>query len=111
MVWTKEKVWELQEMYSNPEYSVKEMAEHFGVTIAAIRNVAGKNLMQRGMYKDIGLKKCTKCKDILPATIKYFHRNKCRKDGLNQCCKKCNIEHANKRKRNYKEDGDVNNRV
>lgn len=98
MIWTKEKIWELQDMYSNPEYSVKEMAEYFEVSVASIRNVAGKNLMRRGRYEDIGLKKCTQCKGIFPNNAKYFHRNKIRKYGLNQCCKKCNIENSKKHK-------------
>lgn len=102
--WTKEELWELQEMYSNPEYSVKEMAKHFGVSEMSIRNMAGKNFMRRGMYEDIGLKKCWRCKEVFPSTTKYFHKNKIRKDGLNQCCKECNKEISRKwRKRKCSE--------
>lgn len=89
MIWTKEKVWELQEMYSNPEYSVKEMAEYFGVSIIAIRNVVAKNFMNRGKYKNLGLKMCSKCKELLPNNTKYFHKNKSWRDGLHNQCKEC----------------------
>ncbi len=34
-------------------------------------------------------KKCTKCKQELPATTKFFHRNKNTKDGLVSYCKAC----------------------
>lgn len=102
MFWTKEKIWELQYMYSNPEYSVKEMAEYFGVSIASIRSAVAKNFMIRGSYKDLGLKKCWKCKELFPANTKYFHMNKSKKDKLNQCCKKCHIENSNNSRKNKK---------
>ncbi len=34
-------------------------------------------------------KRCTDCKQLLPATMEYWHRHKGRKDGLNDRCKIC----------------------
>ena len=41
----------------------------------------------------IKLKKCTKCKQIYPATPKFFYRHSSRKDGLDPWCKECKIEY------------------
>lgn len=37
-------------------------------------------------------KQCTRCKQLLPATKKFFYANKKNKDGLYFECKKCNSE-------------------
>lgn len=34
-------------------------------------------------------KECGRCKDNLPCTTKYFHKNKQSKDGLHSYCKTC----------------------
>lgn len=41
-----------------------------------------------------GMKICPKCKQSLPATSKYFHKNKLNKSGLISHCKSCRSEHA-----------------
>ena len=41
------------------------------------------------VLEDKKLKKCTKCKNVYPATPKYFHRRKEGKYGLDSWCKKC----------------------
>ena len=38
------------------------------------------------------MKRCTKCKEVLPATTEYFYRAKSCKYGLHSHCKKCRRE-------------------
>ena len=46
-------------------------------------------------------KTCTKCGKSFPATAEYFHRDKSKKDGLRETCKKCESErHREYRKKN-----------
>jgi len=40
-------------------------------------------------------KACTKCGQIYPATVEFFHRHKGSHDGLAQRCKSCRIEDNN----------------
>lgn len=38
---------------------------------------------------EVPQKQCSKCKEWLPATAEYFHRNKASADGLVSACKEC----------------------
>lgn len=35
------------------------------------------------------LKQCTKCQELKPATLEYFHKDRTRPDGINPRCKVC----------------------
>lgn len=45
-----------------------------------------------GVILGEGKKRCNRCGGILPATVEYFYKNKCRKDGLSHICKECTRE-------------------
>jgi len=40
-----------------------------------------------------GMKKCSKCGEIKPATAEYYSRRRTKKDGLRGCCKECQHEY------------------
>ena len=90
--WTKDKLWELQKMYEDPDCSLQEMAECFGVSKNAINAVAWRNLMIRGSYADEGYKKCSKCGCVLEASKKNFYACTKNKSGLHSWCKECDRE-------------------
>ena len=46
-----------------------------------------------GMEKNKKLKRCSRCKQTLPATSEFFHKHNSRKDGLDPWCKKCKKEY------------------
>lgn len=88
--WTKEDIEKLTEMYTNPEISIKEVAEYFQVSVGAILIATSKNGIVRGNYYfDRGEQKCPYCGMVLPATSYYFHRNKSNKSGYVHYCKEC----------------------
>lgn len=39
----------------------------------------------------IPLKRCSKCKNVFPATLEYFHKSSRAKDGLRTECKTCRV--------------------
>ena len=87
--WTKQKLWELKEMYENPDIQVNEIARYFGTTEKVIYRTATYNLIKRGKYQEQGYKKCSRCESVLPATSEHFHVNNHNKDGLYTYCKEC----------------------
>lgn len=107
MRWTKEKLYKLQEMYTNPDISVEEIAKYFGKSKKEIYQIAYKNLISRGTYRDQNSKKCPECKIVFPATEQFFYKNKVKysKDGLGTYCKECFRKRKNeKRKMQLKKD-------
>jgi len=46
------------------------------------------------------MKRCSKCKEILPASKEYFYGDKTRTDGLMHACKKCNNKSTRKKSLN-----------
>lgn len=87
--WTKEKLWELQEMYTDPNFTIQDIAEHFNTSKQAIYTVAYKNLMKRGTYAEQGCKRCSRCGRVLPVNTEYFHKKSETRGSLNGWCKKC----------------------
>jgi len=45
-----------------------------------------------------GMKKCTKCGEIKPATAEYFNRDRTKKDGIRTQCRECRREYYQKNK-------------
>ena len=46
-------------------------------------------------------KKCSKCENIYPNTLDFFHKNNNAKNGLDSCCKICrNAKHVEYRQKN-----------
>ena len=43
-------------------------------------------------------KRCSQCKENLPATAEYFGKDKHLKDGLHSCCKQCRKQHYKEHK-------------
>lgn len=48
-----------------------------------------------------GMKKCTKCGEIKPATAEYFNRDRTKKDGVGSWCKECRSEYNREYNREY----------
>lgn len=104
--WTDERLWELLEMYENPDVSTKEIANHFGKSVQSIRAIANANEIKRGFYFDEGLIKCYRCKAVLPANSENFSREKKTKTGYRNICKECEREikgYSEKRRRRLTE--------
>lgn len=104
--WTDERLWELLEMYENPDVSTKEIANHFGKSVQSIRAIAHANEIKRGTYFDEGFIKCYRCKIVLPANAENFSRLKKSKTGYRNICKECEREikgYTGKRRRKLTE--------
>ncbi len=43
----------------------------------------------QALFLEDSMKKCSKCKEWMPATLEYFYSNKSKKDNLCDECKKC----------------------
>lgn len=90
VIWNKENQQRLIEM--NEIYTTEEIAEQFGASVSAIKNEKYK--LGLGSKKEDednvpeGMKKCSKCKTILPLSEFYDKKNS--KDGKQPYCKSCN---------------------
>lgn len=89
MIWTKDKLWELKEMYENPFNNTNEIAEHFDMSLRELYNIAHRKGFVRGAYQEFGYQKCSTCKQILEANSDNFYANKNYKNGFGYECKPC----------------------
>lgn len=97
--WSDDKLWEFIEMYEDPDISIEEIGEKFGITKNAVYMAAFRNEIKRGRYSDLGLKRCQICKEVLP--VEEFHKNRAKHDGLAERCKECDRElHGCRTRRN-----------
>jgi hypothetical protein len=71
------------------------------------RTKSDKYKFKSDKYKGINLKKCAKCKKLLPATPEKFYRDKSTYDGLVLICKKCKKETYQKKMKEKKEKNKV----
>ena len=85
--WTENELWDFQVMYEDPDISVEEIANKFGISKENTYLIASKNEISRGKYSDIGYKRCNRCKIVLP--VEDFYKNKYKHDGLSCYCKEC----------------------
>jgi hypothetical protein len=58
-----------------------------------------------------GFKRCTKCKEVYPASNEFFHVHKTGRDGLRPDCKKCFLQDSSARQRNNKDRVNEKNRI
>lgn len=93
--WTMKKIRELKELYSNPAVTNQEIAEQFGVSVNSIHSAARRYNIKRGTWREEGLKVCSCCGGLKPATKEYFHvRNKNQAHILHSWCKECHSEYT-----------------
>lgn len=89
MIWTKDKLWELKEMYENPFNSARDIAKHFNMSVRQLYDLAHRKGIVRGIYQEFGYQKCSTCKRVLEANSDNFYVNKGYKNGFGYECKPC----------------------
>jgi len=67
------------------------------------KGVKSKRTIRKLELEEKGLKECSDCKDVLPATTIHFSRNKNSKDGLCHRCKECSNINSKKWREENKE--------
>ena len=103
---TKEKLWELKEMYESPFNDVRDIADKFNMDVQKLYNFAHRRGFVRGTLQEYGYQKCSICKKILEVNSNNFYKNKNYKNGFGYECKPC----ARKRrmKKYYMKKGEKN---
>ena len=91
--WTRDKLWELKEMYEDPDITIDEIAKHFDKPKTSIYTIAFNNEFKRGYYYQEGYLKCSKCEAVLP--VEEFHKRKGSYSGYQSVCKECFREMKN----------------
>lgn len=87
--WSHKKIKELRELYKNPNFTIEDIAKHFGVTKDNIRRQASKNSIKKVTYDHEGKRECSRCGMLYPSTTEFFYRTKKNKLGLDKWCKNC----------------------
>lgn len=84
----------LNELYSNPNLTLKDIANYFNVSSATIINKLNKYKIKRRLNnvfenKKLGLKKCNSCLNTLPLESFYQQKNRKGVYRYRSDCKKC----------------------